>query len=342
MRNLRDLTYEDLLAVAESMGEKPYRAGQVYSWVFKRGVRDIDSMTDLSKELRERLKEGFFIGGLTVKDVKTSSDGTKKFLCLLADGRSVETVIIPEEKRTTLCVSSQTGCALGCAFCLTARLGHARDLALSELTCQVFCAREVEKERDITNVVLMGMGEPLLNYENVLKFTGVLTDSRAFGFSHNRVTVSTSGVVPGIKRLAQDTNVNLAVSLNAATDEKRDALMPVNRKYPLEELIKALRDYPLKAKKVVTIEYVLLKDVNDTDEDARRLARLLKGLRCKINLIPFNPFPGTTFKRPPEERVLAFGDILRKANYTVVIRASKGGDISAACGQLGGLEGNFL
>ncbi len=337
MKNLRDFTYPELLGLVASMGEKPYRAEQIYAWVFHRRAEGIDSMTDISKAFRERLKEGFYIGGITVLDVKRSSDGTRKFLSVLGDGSRIESVLIPEPDRLTLCVSTQAGCALGCRFCMTGMTGFTRNLSLAELAGEVFAAFSILEEGErITNVVLMGMGEPLANYDNVLRFVQVLTDGLGFGFSHNKVTVSTSGLVPAIKRLGVEANVNLAVSLNATTDETRSRIMPINRKYPIEELIGALRAYPLHGKKNITIEYVLLKNVNDTLEDARRLTRLLRGINCKVNLIPFNPFPGAAYERPEEQRVIAFGKVLQDAGYNIFTRQSKGADILAACGQLKG------
>ncbi len=337
MKNLRDSTYPELLELVSAMGEKPYRAEQIYAWLFHRKAPDIDSMTDISKSFRERLKGGFYIGGLEILDVKRSSDGTRKFLSLLDDGSRIESVLIPEPDRLTLCVSTQAGCALGCRFCITGMTGFTRNLSLAERTGEVFAAIGILEEGErITNVVLMGMGEPMANYDNVLRFIQVLTDGLGFGFSHNKVTVSTSGLVPEIKKLGMDTNVNLAVSLNATTDEVRSRIMPINRKYPLGELIEALRSYPLHGKKNITIEYVLLKNVNDTLEDARRLAKLLRGIHCKVNLIPFNPFRGASYERPEEQRVIAFGKILQDAGYNVFTRQSKGVDILAACGQLKG------
>lgn len=337
MKNLRDFTYEEMLEEVRELGEKPYRAEQIYGWVYRKGAVDIDSMTDISKALRERLREEYFVGGLKVLEVKRSVDGTKKFLSELSDGSRIESVLIPEGDRLTLCVSSQAGCALGCRFCMTGMTGFTRNLILSELNGQVFAARELLEEGEaITNVVLMGMGEPLNNYENVLRFISILTDGKGFGFSHNKVTLSTAGLVPGIRRLANDADINLAVSLNATTDEVRDRIMPINRKYPLEELLDALKDYPHHGKKHITIEYVMLANVNDSIEDARRLVKLLRGIPCKINLIPFNPFPGARFQPPENHRVSTFSKILQDAGYFTIVRSSKGSDIQAACGQLKG------
>lgn len=338
MKNLRDYTYEELRAEVEAYGEKPYRAEQLFKWVFQKRAVDIDQMTDISKVFRERLKEEFCIKGNALIDVQTSSDGTRKFLSELEDGSRIESVLIAEPDRLTLCVSSQAGCALGCRFCMTGMTGFTRNLKLSELTGQVFTAFDLLDEGEhITNVVLMGMGEPLANYDNVVNFTNVLTSNMGFNFSHNKVTLSTAGLVPAIEKLGLETNVNLAVSLNATTDEVRDKIMPVNKKYPLGRLTEALRAYPLKSRKYITIEYVLLKNVNDSLEDARRLVKLLRGIPCKVNLIPFNPFPGSKFERPEEQRVIAFHKIIKDAGFTVIVRSSKGAEIQAACGQLRGV-----
>lgn len=337
MKNLRDFTYEDLLQVVSGMGEKPYRAEQIFRWVFFRRATEIDQMTDISKAFRERLKEEFEIRGNKVLDVRRSADGTRKFLSELDDSSRIESVLIAEGDRLTLCVSSQAGCAMGCKFCMTGMGGFTRNLTLAELAGQVFSAYELlEGQEHITNVVLMGMGEPLANFENVLKFTNVLTGNLGFNFSHNKVTLSTAGLVPAIRRFGQEGNVNLAVSLNATTDEVRDRIMPVNKKYPIEELLAELRKYPLKSRKYITIEYVMIGGLNDSDEDARRLVRLLKGIPCKVNLIPFNEFPGTSYKSPAPERVERFHYIVKQSGYTVIVRLSKGSEIQAACGQLRG------
>jgi 23S rRNA (adenine2503-C2)-methyltransferase len=339
-RNLKDLTIDELLELVKGLGEKPYRAGQIYGWLFKKGAKTIDEMSDISKGLMEALKKGSFDIGIPVLAcTKRSADGTIKLLLELPDGQRVESVLITEGKRLTLCVSTQAGCALGCSFCITGAGGPGRNLRLSEMAGQVQVASGLVKRGGrITNVVLMGMGEPLLNYDEVVKFIKVLTDQKAFAFAPGKVTLSTAGVVPGIKRLGRDTTINLAVSLNAAADSLRSRIMPINKKYPIGELLAALRSYPLTRGRTITIEYVLIKGLNDAPEDARRLARLLRGIPVKINLIPFNPFPGTTFERPDSESVSAFHKILLDARYTVMVRASKGSDILAACGQLRGRE----
>lgn len=337
MKNLRDMTYAEMLDEVLRLGEKPYRATQMYAWVYRRRVADIDSMTDISKAFRERMKEEFCIAPDKVVAVSESVDGTRKFLTELSDSSRIESVLIPEADRLTLCVSTQAGCAMACRFCMTGADGFIRNLTLSEMCGQVFSAFGLLKgDERITNIVLMGMGEPLANYDNVVRFVGVLVDTKGLGISHNKVTVSTAGLVPEIKRFGADATVNLAVSLNATTDEVRSRIMPINKKYPLEALLGALRDYSAGSRKHITIEYVMLKGLNDTLDDARRLARLLKGIPCKINLIPFNAYPGSPFEPPVQERIVSFASILKEAGLVAVVRASKGADIQAACGQLRG------
>ena len=342
-KNLKDFTLEELKSLVDSLGEAPYRAGQLYLWLFKKGAMSIDGMTDVSKKFRGALKDlGYYTGGPDVIEKRISRDASVKLLLGLGNGERVESVVIPEGKRLTLCVSTQTGCALGCRFCRTGNIGPGRNLKLSELTGQVHAAEALVRDglfegfKKITNIVLMGMGEPLLNYDEVVRFLKVLTDYKGMGFSARKVTLSTSGIVPAIKKLGGATDVNLAVSLNATTDAQRSLLMPVNKRYPLKELLSALRQYPLSKKRYITIEYVLIKDINDSKDDAKRLALLLRGIPCKINLIPFNPFPGSGFERPGSERVSAFQKILMEGHYTSVIRAGRGSDIEAACGQLRG------
>lgn len=337
MKNLRDMTYAEMLEEVLRLGEKPYRAMQMYAWIYRRRISDIDSMTDISKAFREKMKEEFCISADKVVAVNESVDGTRKFLTELSDSSRVESVLIPEAERLTLCVSTQAGCAMACRFCMTGADGFIRNLTLAEMTGQLFSAFGILKEDErITNIVLMGMGEPLANYDNVVRFTGVLVDTKGLSISHNKVTVSTAGLVPEIKRFATDATVNLAVSLNATTDEVRSRIMPINKKYPIESLMDAMRTYSAGTRKHITIEYVMLKGLNDTLDDARRLARLLKGIPCKINLIPFNPYPGSPFEPPVQEKIVSFASIIKEAGLVAVVRASKGADIQAACGQLKG------
>ena len=336
--DLRDFTLEGLTVVARSLGEKPYRASQIYEWLFSKGVGSIDGMTNLSESLRDELKSRYRLRAPSVAVKKSADDGTVKFSLDLGGEVTVESVIIPEDERITLCVSTQAGCALDCAFCMTGAMGPGRDLTLSEMAAEVIAAREIMGARRITNVVLMGMGEPLLNYDRVIEFIEVLVDHKGFAFPERRVTLSTAGIVPAIGRLGRETNINLAVSLNATTDGVRDRIMPVNRKYPIAELLDALRRFPLGKRRYLTIEYVLIEGVNDSPEDARRLAGLLKGIRCKVNLIPLNPHRGSALRRPEAEVLQAFKDILYGRGYITVTRASKGDDIMAACGQLSGTK----
>ncbi|MEE9542745.1 MAG: 23S rRNA (adenine(2503)-C(2))-methyltransferase RlmN [Thermodesulfobacteriota bacterium] len=334
-RDLLDFTGDELTEIVATLGEKPYRGAQIYSWIYALGVLDIDSMTDLSTEFREALKEGFSLKSPEVTETLKSVDGTIKFVTLLTDATRIESVIIVEDERVTLCVSTQAGCALDCAFCLTGALGAGRDLGLAEMSGQLFSARSLLQDgQKITNIVLMGMGEPLLNYNEVIKFVDILVDQKGFAFAPRRVTLSTAGIVPMIKRLGEDSSINLAVSLNATTDEVRSRLMPINKKYPLKKLVKALKEYPLSKSRHITIEYVLIGGVNDTRVDAKRLAGLLRGISVKINLIPYNPHEGANLKAPTSESVLNFKDILLRERYIAVIRSSKGADILAACGQL--------
>lgn len=337
MNNIKDLTLVEIEEWLASLGEKSYKALQIFVWVFNRGVGSFDEMTDLSKKLREKLKENFYISQPKILVSEKSRDGTKKLLLELEDKNCIECVLIPEEDRLTLCISSQVGCPLDCGFCMTGKGGFVRNLKLSEMADQVFAAQGLLSDNQkITNLVLMGMGEPLLNYEEVIKFLNIAIHQKGLGFAPRRVTVSTSGVAPMIERLGRETKVNLAVSLNATTDEIRNRLMPINKKYPLQVLLDVCRKYPAVRNRHITFEYIMMQDVNDSIKDAERMVELLKGIRCKINLIPFNPFPDSEFKRPSEKTILNFQKILLNNNYVATIRASKGQDISAACGQLRG------
>lgn len=337
MQNIKNLTLSEIEQRLASLGEKPYKALQVFAWVFHGGAGSFDEMTNLSKQLREKLKANFYIGRSEIIAKQESKDGTKKLLLELEDKNRIECVLIPEGDRLTLCISSQVGCPLDCAFCITGSGGFVRDLKLSEMVDQVFAARSlISAGRKITNLVLMGMGEPLLNYDEVIKFLNIAVHQKGMGFAPKRVTVSTSGIVPIIERLGRETKVNLAVSLNATTDEIRNRLMPINKKYPLKILLDACRRYPAVRNRYITFEYILMKDVNDSVEDAKRLTELLKHIRCKINLIPFNAFPGAEFERPVDKTISDFQKILMDSRYVAIIRASKGQDISAACGQLRG------
>jgi 23S rRNA (adenine2503-C2)-methyltransferase len=324
-------------AWAVSQGLKPYQGRQVRRWLFKRLAGSFEEMTDVLKPLRKELHEKVLISLLENVKTQVSGDGTTKYLFRLHDGHFIESVLIPEEDHYTICISSQAGCAMGCLFCSTARQGLKRNLKASEIIDQVIQVRRLmDAPERLTNIVLMGMGEPLANYDEVIRAVKNLIGSDGMNFSSRKLTLSTCGLVPKIKRLGRDITVNLAVSLNASDDKTRSLLMPINRTYPLAVLISALRDFPLPSRRMLTFEYILIKGINDSKEHAQRLAGLLSGLRSKINLIPLNPFPGSDMSCPDMEDMLRFQAILIKNHFTVIIRKSRGSDISAACGQLSG------
>ncbi len=338
IKNLTELGLPELEALFASWGEPRFRAKQVYQWVFQKGARSIDAMTNLSKALRTRLTdEGYAVGRVRVGRVSESIDSTRKLAIKLDDGAAVETVLIPMgDNKFSQCLSSQVGCALDCQFCYTGTLGLSRHLTPGEIVDQVIVARaHLPEGARITHLVYMGMGEPLHNFDGVIGSLARICDPDGLGYSHRRVTVSTSGLVPQIERLGQTVPVNLALSLNATTDEVRDAIMPVNKRWPIASLMAALRAYPLPPRRKLTVEYVLLGGVNDTDADARRLGDLLRGMAVRVNLIPWNPFQGPGYDRPAEDRVHAFHRILDAQGFTVTVRVTKGLDIDAACGQLG-------
>ncbi len=338
LRNLRDFTLEELEALFEKRGLQAYRGRQVFKWLLKPEVVYFSQMTDLPKSLREELSKEFSLFIPEVVKVERSADGTKKLALKLIDAEIIECVIIPEEDHLTLCVSSQVGCAMGCAFCLTAKMGFKRNLLPHEILGQILRAKELVasegEEKPLRNIVFMGMGEPLANYENVLKALRTLVHPKGFNFSKRRVTVSTVGLVPQLERLGRDITVRLAVSLHAPDDETRSRIMPINRRYPLSELMAACRRYPLPRGWRITFEYVMLKGINDSEKAAHQLARLLRGIPSKINLIPFNEHPRLPFRCPPEEVILRFQEILLAEGFVATIRKSRGRDISAACGQL--------
>jgi 23S rRNA (adenine2503-C2)-methyltransferase len=334
--DIKELTTDQLILWLENRNIKPYRAKQILKWIYLRQADTFEMMTDVGKDTRKYLARHFSINRLEKERTETSKDGSKKFLFKLIDGKHIESVLIPEKNHYTLCISSQVGCAQGCRFCLTGRGGLVRNLTKGEIIAQVRdVANDLDNSKGLTNIVMMGMGEPLANYANVVAAVATITDSDVgLGFSNRRLTVSTSGLIPKLPRLGRDTGVNLAISLNATDNETRDMLMPINRKYPIEKLLDACARYPLMPRRRITFEYIIIKGVNDSEEDAKRLARLLRPIRAKINLIPFNTFEGSDFERPEEQVILSFKEILKKNNYTAVIRQSKGQDISAACGQL--------
>lgn len=333
--DLKGMDIHETINFFQNLGLERYRAKQVRQWLFKKFAFSFDEMTSLSKPVREKLKAHADIINLEKIKTQVSRDTTEKYLFRLRDGLQIESVLIPERDHFTLCISSQAGCAMGCRFCMTARLGFKRNLTPAEIIEQVIQAKiSMNNPERLTNIVFMGMGEPLSNYHSVLKAIGNLIGDDGMNFSHRKITLSTSGVVPRIRTLGKDTTVNLAVSLNAADDETRDFLMPVNRQYPLETLLAACRDFPLPNRRMITFEYVLIEGINDREEDALRLVRLLSGLRAKINLISMNPAPGIDLTGSSIEAILRFQDTLIRNNFTAIIRKSKGSDISAACGQL--------
>jgi 23S rRNA (adenine2503-C2)-methyltransferase len=347
--NLLDLDAAGLAAFFAELGEKPFRAKQVSQWVHQRLVGEIEAMTDLSRALREKLAGIAAIRGPVVVSDTTAADGTRKWLLDVGAGNAVEMVYIPEDDRGTLCISSQAGCALDCAFCSTGKQGFNRNLTTAEIVGQLWHANRalladgisvpwVDQGRaPITNVVLMGMGEPLANYDGVLSSLRLFLDDNAYGLSRRRVTLSTSGLVPALDRLREDCPVALAVSLHAGNDPLRDRLVPINRKYPLAQLLAACLRYLDRAPRdFVTFEYVMLDGVNDTTGHARELAALVRDVPCKFNLIPWNPFPGAAFQTSPRARILAFQKALMDAGFVTTIRKTRGEDIDAACGQLAG------
>ncbi len=351
--NLLGLSKQELVAFFATLGEKSFRSTQVMKWIYQYGVTDFAQMSNLSKKLQEKLQTVAHITPPTVKFKQFSEDGTRKWVFEVAGGSLVETVLIPAEDskeygRKTLCISSQVGCALDCSFCSTGKQGFERDLTASEIIGQLWVANQsymqnvpvTERENRVTNVVMMGMGEPLLNYEPVVASMSLMLDDNAFGLSKRRVTLSTSGIVPKMYDLAKDIDVALAISLHAPNDELRNELVPINKKYPLAELIKAAKAYVYdenpRHKKHVTIEYVMLAGVNDSDEHAKQLIELLKDLPSKVNLIPFNPFPHAPYQRSSNNRIHAFSNLLNQAGFVCTVRQTRGDDIDAACGQLVG------
>lgn len=327
------MTLPALEQFLQGQGKERYRAVQIFKWLYQHDAAGFEEMTNVSKVLRAELSRTATISRLTPEMIEVGKDGTRKYLFVLEDGHSVESVIIPDEDRNTLCISSQAGCAMGCAFCLTGTFSLARNLTTAEIVNQILAVR---RDVEVRNIVMMGMGEPLHNLDNVIAALKIMVDDNGLQFSTRKVTVSTCGLVPELIRLGNEVTVNLAVSLNATTDELRDRIMPVNRKYPLSELLAALKQYPLPGRRKITIEYVLLGGLNDTKEDARRLVRLLSDIPCKINLIPFNPHDGADFVPPTQKSLDDFHKYLLDRNFTVITRDSRGSDISAACGQLKG------
>lgn len=344
--NLIGMDRADMEAALAEMGEPRFRADQLFKWVYGKGVTDFEEMTNISRVARARLAERFVLTRPGISRDMASEDGTHKWLLNLGDGNEVECVHIPESDRGTLCVSSQIGCTLNCQFCHTGTQKLVRNLGPTEIVGQIMLARDhlgewptAERptiyERELSNIVMMGMGEPLYNFENVAKALKIVMDDAGIAISRRRITLSTAGVVPLIERCGEELGVNLAVSLHASRDELRDQIVPINRKYPIAELLQACRNYPgLKNSRRITFEYVMLRDVNDSDADARELVRIIAGIPAKVNLIPFNPWPGAPYDRSTDERIEAFAEIVRNAGYPSPVRTPRGEDIMAACGQL--------
>jgi 23S rRNA (adenine2503-C2)-methyltransferase len=341
-RDLVGLDREGLAAELATIGAPPFRARQLWHWIYHRGATDFAGMTSLAKEFRAALSERYVVGRPAATRDLRSVDGTRKWLLRFADGQEAESVHIPEEDRGTLCVSSQVGCTLTCRFCHTGTQRLVRNLSAGEIVGQVLNARDALGEwpsppdgRLLSNIVMMGMGEPLYNYENVAKALRIVMDGEGISISKRRITLSTAGVVPMIRRCGAELNVNLAISLHAVTDELRDEIVPINKKYPIAELLDACRTYPgLSNARRITFEYVMLKDVNDSPADAHALVRLLAGIPAKVNLIPFNPWPGAPFERSTEAAIARFSQIVFDAGYASPVRTPRGQDIMAACGQL--------
>ena len=344
--NLMGMSASSLADLMEMLGEKRWRATQILKWIHQMGVRDFDQMTNLSKVLRGKLSDSMEIVVPEVVSCDNSSDGTRKWLVQVENDSCIEMVFIPEGSRGTLCVSSQIGCALDCSFCATGKQGFNRDLTASEIIGQLWIAADSFNQfsstpsRRITNVVMMGMGEPLMNFDNVVEAMSIMLDDHAYSLSKRRVTLSTAGVLPALDRLGDVLDVSLAISLHAPNDELRNKLVPLNRKYSINEFIDSARRYLTKmpdSRRKVTVEYTLMDQVNDRASHALELSRVLRELPCKINLIPFNPFPGTEFRRVSDVAMNRFRDILHREGYTVTVRTTRGDDIAAACGQLAGL-----
>ena len=342
--NLIGLNRNELVQFFAELGEKPFRAEQIMKWIHQRGILDLDAMTDISKPLREKLKNCVELTLPKLVEEFPSSDGSHKWIIEVASGSKVEMVFIPESGRGTLCISSQAGCSLDCSFCATGKQGFDSNLSSAEIVAQLWLANkhlgafEQGSNRKVSNVVMMGMGEPLLNFDNVMTAINIMMDDCAFGLSKRKVTISTSGVVPAIDRLKDFTDASLAVSLHAPNDELRSKIMPINRRYPIAELLKSVRGYmeSMPDRRVPVIEYTMIKGVNDHRQHARELAELLASFPCKINLIPFNPFDLSDYERPSSSSLGNFRQILQKAGFTVTVRTTRADDIGAACGQLVG------
>ncbi|HLA27901.1 MAG TPA: 23S rRNA (adenine(2503)-C(2))-methyltransferase RlmN [Syntrophales bacterium] len=340
--NLKDMSLVEIENLISCLGKEKYRAKQIMKWLYHQGAASFEEMTTLGRDFRVKIGELARISQPELVKVRTSCDNTKKVLFKLEDGLLIESVLIPGKNHWTACLSTQAGCRMGCKFCLTGRQGLKRNLLPSEITGQLTLLQfKTPEGPEIKSVVLMGMGEPLDNYENTLKAIRIITSDPGPGFSNRKLTLSTCGIGPMIGQLGKDVSINLAVSLNAADNKTRGALMPINRKYPLETLLDACRKYPMPGRRMLTFEYILIEGVNASRDDAESLARLLKGIRCKVNIIAFNEFPESRLCAPAEKDLHAFREVLLKNHYTAILRASKGSDIMAACGQLSGRENDF-
>ncbi len=342
-RELVGLSRAELVEVMAELGEKPFRVKQLWHWMYYRGSRDFAEMTSLGKPLRAKLAEGFRVGRPGTAKMQTSEDGTRKWLMRFDDGQEAETVYIPEEDRGSVCISSQVGCTLTCSFCHTGTQRLVRNLTAGEIAGQFMVARDAYGEwpspadgtRMISNIVMMGMGEPLYNLDNVIAALRIIMDSEGIALSKRRITLSTSGVVPMMRRVGDELGVNLAVSLHAVSDDVRDVLVPINKKWPIAELLEACRAYPsANNSRRITFEYVMLKGINDSDADARELVRLVRGIPAKVNLIPFNPWPGVAYECSSRNRINRFSEIVNDGGYSAPVRVPRGRDIMAACGQL--------
>ena len=345
LTDCKNLDRQGLEAFAESLGQPAFRGRQIMAWLYRPGIDSFSQMTDLAKSFRALLPERARISSFSAPLTEVSEDGSIKFGFTLEDGQIIEAVNIPEPDRNTLCISSQVGCAMDCRFCQTGTMGFSRNLSPAEMVNQVCGVRDYLNDpfstsqngsQSITNLVFMGMGEPLNNMDNLLTTISILTDQKGLDMASRRITVSTCGIVPKMRILGELTNVNLAVSLHAVDNETRNLLMPVNRRYPIEQLLQACRDYPIQKRKRIMIEYIMLDGINDSDDEARRLASILRPIPCKINLLAYNDCTGSDYRPSPRHRILAFQEILRQAHYSVFIRSSRGSDIAAACGQLAG------
>jgi len=334
--DLKNISFEELEALICGLGMVVSRAREIFQWMYQKQVADIREMTNLSKALRDKLSKIARVSTLAPVQTVHSRDGSRKFVFETADGHGIESVLIPEKSHDTLCISTQVGCALRCRFCYTGRDGLVRNLTAAEILNQVGAVLAAQPPSGkLPNLVFMGMGEPLANYEQTVQSIRVLLNPWGFNFSHRRITVSTAGIVPQIERLGRELPINLAISLNAGNDDARNFLMPINKTFPLRALLAAAQQYPLSSRKRISFEYILVRGVNDSVADAQQLGHLLKNIPCKINLIPFNEHPAVALKAPDEESVQAFQSVLHELNFTAPVRRSKGGDIGAACGQLG-------